>query len=638
MLTKSTSKFSVKKLKKSNSSNSDFNPKKGWSKFLGMLQELGKALQFPIAVLPFAAVLNRFGALGIQYSDIDGTIGERIGYWISFMIQQPGAVVFDNLALLFAIGIAFGLSKDHRGEVALIGAVFYFALIALTSIENSLPYMIYGKTMGFETFNVNMDGFKIEKEILIGISDDALSKGKGLSGLFYVKNYTSFVIDDKGVLAQWNNLTGQSIVWTGDTINVKVVSGGTYVLSIGVLGGITSGCFAAYFYNKFSEVKLPAALSFFSGRRFVPMVALVAVIPVALFFAIIWPWIQYVLMLFGSSVADPSNPVIAVPGTAIYAMLNRLLLPFGLHQILNTFFWFQLPIQGYVISPITGEIISATELIVNGDINAFTAGVEGSGLFQAGFFPIMMGGIPAIAIAMIMTAKKENRQQVAGFLGGVAMVALVSGITEPIEFSFAFISPVLLVIHALLSAMFMAFSTSMQIQIGFGFSAGLIDYIVSFAQAWGFACHNDSVGPVVSNPLWTLVLTITAFGIYFTIFYFIILKMNILTPGREEMYLASASMQNKELVTSAGVDKNNKYAVQADKILQAIRRDNIVKIDNCATRLRLVLKDNQNIDEAAIKAAGAFGIKRLGTESLQIVIGADVVFTADEMNKLCEVK
>ncbi|ASZ09439.1 hypothetical protein CK556_03750 [Mesoplasma chauliocola] len=571
-----------------------------FNNFLNKLQELGKALQFPIAVLPFAAILNRFGALGVtSTTDSAGAIlagtGNQIGFWISFIIQQPGAVVFDNLALMFAIGVAFGLSKDHRGEVALVGAIFYFALMALTSVERSLPSMIYGKTLGFDIYKPIFG----DNNEIIGIE----LAGK-LSSLFYVPTNASYETA------------------SGELVNY--VSGGAYVLNIGVLGGITSGCFAAYFYNKFKDIQLPQALSFFSGRRFVPMIALIAVIPTAFVFAIVWPWIQYVLMQFGKAVADPTNPSVAIPGTALYAILNRLLLPFGLHQILNTFFWFQLPIQGHVIDPITGNI-SQGEIIVNGDINAFAAGVEGSGLFQGGFFPVMMGGVPAIAIAMILTSKSENRKEVAGFLGGVALVSLISGITEPIEFSFAFISPVLLVVHAILSGIFVAISTSMQIQIGFGFSAGLIDYIASFAQSWGFAASKEGAFKVLANPLWVLVLTSAAFGIYLGVFYTLIKKLNIPTPGREE------KSEENSLEKTASSNSGDKYQVMADEIIEALGEDNIVSIDNCMTRLRLILKDNKNIDEAKIKKAGAFGIKRLGSESIQIVIGLDVVHVAEKM-------
>jgi len=580
--------------------NKNDNNQSGWNKFLTFLQEIGKSLQFPIAVLPFAAVLARFGALGISYTtDSAGEITNQVGYWISFIIEKPGTIVFDNLPLVFAIGVSFGLAKDHRGEVALVGAAFYLILGAMTA-EKALPEMMYSKVL---TFTYISDGKDIVR-----------------SGLFYVPIYKDGVINSS-----------------------------QYVLSIGVLGGITAGVISAVLYNRFKDIKLPTALSFFGGRRFVPMLGLIVAVPTALLFAIIWPWIQWILMQFGNLVADPTKPEWAVPGTAIYGFLNRLLLAFGLHQILNTFFWFQLPIHGQVISPIEGSIIGEP-IWSNGDINAFTAGIEGAGLFQSGFFPIMMGGVPAIALAMIYSAKKENRNQVAGFLGGVALVSLISGITEPIEYSFVFLSPILLVVHSLLTGIFMAISTAMRIQVGFGFSAGLIDYSISIAQSWGYAAHNTGITRVTANPLWILVLTGLAAGIYYPIFYYTINKMNILTPGRGDDLVETEVEEPKTTTKSKNSSKTkeaeaekksasavttgqSKYTVMAAKIIKAIGADNFVSVDNCATRLRLILKDNSKVNDAQIKAAGAFGVKRLGTQAFQIVIGPDVEHVANEVKE-----
>lgn len=569
--------------------------KKASSSVLKFLQELGKALQFPIAVLPFAAVLNRFGTLGITYTTVtvDGvmTITNHIGYWVSFILQQPGAVVFNNLPLLFAIGVAFALADDHRGEVALVGAIFYLIISAMTSLQNTLPDMLYGKVLTFKT--------------------DA---GTSFSRLIYVPVYGK----------------------DGTTI-----TGSQYVLGIGVLGGIVAGILSAQIYNKYKAVKLPQALSFFGGRRFVPMIALVVTVPVAFLFAVIWPWLQFGLMGFGKLVANPNNPAVAIPGTAVYGVLNRLLLPFGLHQILNTFFWFQLPINGNIIAPITGAVIGNPEWI-NGDINAFTKGIAGSGLFQSGFFPIMMGGVPAIALAMIFAAPKENRKKVAGFLGGVAIVSLISGITEPIEFSFVFISPLLLGIHALLSGAIVAITTAMHIQVGFGFSAGLIDYIISFAQSWGFANHNTGITKVLANPLWILLLTAGAGMLYFSIFYTLITKLNIETPGREKVTVGETNNVaiSNTIVETTSAKKNSskntkvdKYTIMAEEIIIAIGKENFVSVDNCATRLRLIVKDTSVINQTQVKAAGTFGVILLGKEALQIVIGPDVEHVANVMKE-----
>ncbi|QHX36444.1 PTS transporter subunit EIIC [Spiroplasma sp. BIUS-1] len=603
-----------KKLKTKRMKSSD-NGSSSWSKFLTMLQELGKTLQFPIAVLPFAAILNRFGALGIQFStDSAGEITNQVGYWISLIIQKPGAIPFDNLALLFAIGCAFGLAKDHRGEVALVAVIFYLSLAALTS-EGTLPSMIYG----------NVLTQKQEAVSWVDPINNTTHWSQGGSGLWSQLLY---------VVTKSQYKQGASAV-PGLVDGATYITGATYVLNIGVLGGIVAGCMSAYFYNRLKDIKLPPALSFFGGRRFVPMVALAAAIPTAFAFAIVWPWIQLGLIKFGTAVADPTNPAVAIPGTTVYAILNRLLLPFGLHQIMNTFFWFQMPVTGTPIEVITGAPIGSGEIIVNGDINAFTKGLNTAGLFQSGFFPIMMGGLPMAAVAMIMTADRENRKEMAGFLGGVAGVSFLSGITEPLEFSFVFIAPVLLGIHAGLTGLFMAITTSMRIQIGFGFSAGFIDYAISFAQSWGLAnqASNSGFQTAIANPLWILVLSAAAGATYFFVFYFTIKKMNLATPGRnvDGTTLSTASKSSTKKESS---QKGDRYDEMASKIVEAIGKDNFVSIDNCATRLRLVLKDNAIIDDALIKSSGTYGIKRLGTESLQIVVGPDVEHAANALKKL----
>jgi PTS system N-acetylglucosamine-specific IIC component len=540
-----------------------------WSKFLTLLQELGKTLQFPIAMLPFAAILNRFGALGIQYTSetVDGSlhITNEVGYWISFIIQKPGGVAFDNLPLMFAIGVAFGLAKDHRGEVALVGALFYLILFSMTGSAGTLPEMIYKNVLTFTAVD-----------------------GTHYSSLFYVQD---------------------AATKASDGINIGDIVGGKYVLNIGVLGGIVAGALSAFLYNRLKDIKLPTALSFFGGRRFVPMVAMVASIGVALIFAIVWPWIQWVLMKMGQAVADPENPAVAVPGTMLYAFLNRILLPFGLHQILNTLFWFQLPINGFVVPSVSGGGNDAVTQWVNGDINAFTAGISTAGLFQSGFFPVIA-------------------------------VAFLSGITEPVEFSFVFLSPLLLVIHAGLTAIFVGITTAMHIQVGFGFSAGLIDYCISFAQSWGMANQTgiSAAYHVTSNPLWILPLAALAGVVWFFVFFFSIKGLKVMTPGREDMIEQSATAnEGKDAVKggkAAKGSKSEKYEAMAQKIVDTIGMDNFESVDNCATRLRLVVKDNTTFEDAPIKATGAFGVKRLGTQGVQIVIGPDVEHVANIVKRI----
>ncbi|MDQ7982893.1 MAG: PTS transporter subunit EIIC [Spiroplasma sp.] len=477
---------------KNKENKSNMNGQKIQGKALQLLQEIGKTLQFPITVLAFAAILLRFGALGINYTIENGVITNEVGYWISYIIEIGGKAVFDNIALWFAIGVAFGLAKDYRGEVALAGAVFYLVLFAMTSIAGSLPEMFYG-----------------HKE-----------------GLVYFKDGMKIIEESEGVFKKIPNMK--------------------YILNIGALGGIVAGGLSAWLHNKYSTINLPKPLSFFGGRRFVLMGVLILVLPVGLLFAVIWPWIQFGLFKFGTYASNHMDS--ATPLTAIYGVINRLLLPFGLDEISSDIFWNQLNSGFENIISTSGEIIGKVIGGVDGDINAFAKGIENSGLFQSGFFPIMMGGIPAIALAMILTAKPENRSNVITFLGGTSLVSVISGITQPIEFSFAFISPLLYSIHSLLTGVFMAITTAMGIQIGFDFSAGLIDYIISFSQSWGFAVYKESI---LANPLWTLALTAIAAGSYLLIFMLLIKKLNIKTIGREDNVTKNVN-KTKSKTTSQG--------------------------------------------------------------------------------------
>ncbi|WP_269745960.1 PTS transporter subunit EIIC [Spiroplasma helicoides] len=482
--------------------------------------------------------------------------------------------------------------------------------------------------------------------------------------------------------------------------------GGKYILNIGVLGGIVAGCLSAWSYNKFRSVKLPQALSFFGGRRFVPMIIMVASIPVAFAFAIIWPWFQFALISFGKLVS--SGDSWAIPGAFLYGFINRMVQPTGLHHIINTFLWFQMPIEGYIVdfyghvqlfnemmgtdaasqlldasgnltetgrtvaqgisnNIFGGQIIDdsnwrdffnirdgglpegllkgtnngAQSFTIFGDINAFQKSMV-SGNFQTGYFPMFWGGLPGAAVAMIYCAEKNRRKETATFLVGVAVVAALTGIDEPLVFSFIFVGPILLVINALFTAIFAALAVAMHMHIGFGFSGGFIDYIISFATSWGMSKYegltNGSMYGIFSNPLWMFVLAGLAFPTYFFTFTIIIKKMDIKTPGRDaieahEGHPGPHPGGPKEKADKGS--KNEKYAKLAANIGDIVKLDNIVKIDNCSTRLRLTVKDNKTgIDDAEIKKLGIFGVKRLGTEGLQLIVGTDVEHVAVQLQKI----
>jgi PTS system N-acetylglucosamine-specific IIC component len=643
---------------------------KFWSGVLLKLQMLGKALLYPIAVLPFAALLNRFGSLAMELNPIHDGV-KNAGYWFGFILAQPGATIFNNLALIFAIGTAFGLATDNRGESALIGAAMYLILVAFLS-EGGIPELIYKKVLTFDVFD--KDGKIVDH----------------LSQLFYVKGYAV------------------------DGANKLFVSSGTYILDIGVLGGIVSGCLTAYIYNKFKNIKLPMALSFFGGRRFIPMMMMVISFPVAFLFAVIWPWCQFGLVKFGEAIS--SGDAWAVPGAFLYGLINRFIQPFGLHHIINTFLWFQLPIEGNIVSAIDGKIVLTSEMISNyvnqdgtiknlpefvnylnqivdnqglhlshfqnvdgkiltdgnewtdyfvinwdkisssnntiimgdpqaatayvfGDINAFQKSLI-SGNFQTGYFPMYWGGLTAACAAMILAAPKGKRKKTATFLGGIAVVAALTGIDEPVVFSFIFVGPILWVYNAVFTAIFCAIGVAMHMHIGFGFSGGFIDYIISFATSWGMSkwegLAHGSVYGVLSNPLWMLLLAVAIAPCYFFSFYFTIKKMDIKTPGRDDQGADDipAMNEHKQTKSEAKAAKKDKYAIMGQKIVDLIGVENFEKVDNCSTRLRLVVKDNQVVSDAQLKEIGAFGATRLGTQGLQIIIGTDVEAVADVVHNI----
>lgn len=657
---------------------------KAGSKFLVQLQMLGKALLYPIAVLPFAALLNRFGSLAMQLNPIHDNV-RNVGYWFGFVIAQPGATIFNNLALIFALGVSFGFAKDHRGESALVGGALYLILCAFLA-EHGVPELFYKNVL---TFSAHDSSGQIVHYY---------------SQLFYVKDYG---VDSAGNL---------------------IVTSGKYILDIGVLGGIISGCITAWAYNKFRNIKLPMSLSFFGGRRFVPMMVMVLSFPLAFVFAVLWPWCQYGLVKFGEKIS--SGDAWAVPGAFLYGLVNRFIQPFGLHHIINTFLWFQLPIEGNLVSAITGKIILTHEMLpsnavdangnitnyaafaaylsqivkedhlhisgfivqgtnivtsvgenpwtkyfeiengliansngtiisgnpskasayVFGDINAFQKSLI-SGNFQTGYFPMYWGGLTAACGAMIMAAPKENRKKTATFLGGVALVAALTGIDEPVVFSFIFVGPILWVYNATFTAIFCAIGVAMHMHIGFGFSGGFIDYVISFATSWGMSkwegLANGSVYGVLSNPLWMLVLAIAIAPCYFFSFYFTIKKFDIKTPGREIEGGASVSAtaelesdeekDEKQISKKSNLksnNKNDKYQIMGERLVQIIGKDNILTVDNCATRLRLTVKDNSKISDVEIKSTGAFGVRRLGNQALQIVIGTDVEAVTDIIHNL----
>jgi PTS system N-acetylglucosamine-specific IIC component len=473
----------------------------------------------PIAVMPAAAILNRLGAEDVLN--------------IPF-IQAAGSEIFVYLALLFAVGIAIGMSDDHRGEAVLAAVVGYFVLIKATAVL---------LTSDFSHLPLIGPAHAPDSEIVTQLPNNVL---------------------------------------------------------IGILAGLLS----VWTYNKFHHTKLPPALGFFSGRRLTPILTSLFVLVLALVLRVVWPPIWEGLNAFNRVIL-----AMGAVGTAIFGILNRALLPLGLHHVLNSFFWFNL-----------GQYTLPDGTVVTGDIPRFLAGDPTAGTYQVGFYPIMMFGLVGAAAAMIWLAKPEKRKATLGLLGGAALVSFLTGITEPLEFSFMFVAPYLYVAHALLTGLANWVTNYMGLRHGFGFSAGLIDYALNFGLA--------------TRPITLAGVGVVFFFIYFFVFAGMIKAFNLITPGREEDE-EDLEFEGEKLETQ-GLDlPDDKYTDQAVAIYQALGgSDNLTSVDNCATRLRLTVNDSSLINDKQIKAAGAKGIVKPSKNAVQVIIGVEVEFVADRLKKL----
>jgi N-acetylglucosamine PTS system EIICBA or EIICB component len=358
--------------------------------------------------------------------------------------------------------------------------------------------------------------------------------------------------------------------------------------------GIISGLVAAMMYNRFSKVKLPDALAFFSGKRLVPIMTAVSMLVVSLALFFIWPVIYTGLVSFGEAISK-----LGAFGAGLYGFFNRLLIPTGLHHALNSVFWFD---------------VAGINDIGNFWASKGTKGV--TGMYQAGFFPVMMFGLPAAALAMVHTAKSKKRKEIASLMLAAGFASFFTGVTEPIEFAFMFVAPMLYLVHAVLTGLSLMIAAMFHWTAGFGFSAGLVDFVLSLKI------------PIANHPYMLLVQGLVFAVIYYFVFRFIITKFNLMTPGREE------DTDEEETAEESGGKStaDNKFAVMAEKIYDGLGGDaNVTSIDNCVTRLRIEVKDMQAVDQKKIKSTGVPGINIVGPQSIQVIVGTNVQFVADEM-------
>ncbi len=491
------------------------------------LQKLGSALMLPVAVLPLCGILMGIGyALAPNAMGAAGT-NEGFLYALGLLLIKAGGALIDNMSVLFAVGVAVGLAKEHEGTAGLAGVVSWFMITTVVGATSALA-----------------------TALKIDLSETQV--------MAYSKIANQFI----GILA-------------------------------GVIGGLC--------YNKFKDTKLPEVLSFFSGKRSVAIMTGAISLLVSAVLMLVWPLIFAGLVAIGNAIVS-----IDAIGAGIYAFLNRLLIPFGLHHALNNVFWFD------TIG--LGDLNAYWGALVEGDTMSNGTVINWSvGMYMAGFFPCMMFGIPGAALAMIQTAKTGKRKATIGIVGAAALCAFICGVTEPFEFAFMFLAFPLYVVYALLYGIFTTVAVALGFRAGFCFSAGATDLLFSASL------------PAAAKTWLIIPLGIAAFVIFYLVFLFAIKKWNLKTPGRED-----------DAEDEMGIElSNNDYTAMAEAILEGLGgKDNIAAADHCITRLRMEVKDRLLVDEKKIKASGAAGVIRPGKTSVQIIIGTKVQFVFDELNKL----
>jgi PTS system glucose-specific IIC component len=456
-------------------------------KLFAVLQKIGKSLMLPVSVLPAAGLLLRFGQPDLL----------NIAY-----MAKAGDVIFGNLPMIFAVGVAIGFSGGEgvAALAAVVGQLILEGIIAVASTNAGAP------------------------------------------------------------------------------------------INMGVFGGIAIGLISGALYNKFHDIKLPQVLGFFGGKRFVPIITSVAALIFAMAGVVVWAPIQNAINVFAQFAST------SVFGPAFYAAGKRLLIPVGLHHMYYPAFLYQF-----------GQYVSGG-VTYFGDSARFFHGDPTAGVFMASEFPILMFGLPGAAVAMIAAAKKENRKKISGMMISAAFVAFLTGITEPIEFSFIFVAPLLFVFHVAAAFLAGIITSVLQIRLGYTFSASFIDYLLGFK----FAGH----------PMLIWIVGLAFFALYFVVFYSAIKTFNLKTPGREDEDAAEIA------------PLNIKGSERASKVLEAIGgKDNIEVLDACITRLRLNLKDTSKVNKSTLKSLGAAGVLMTGS-SVQAIFGTDAERIKDDIKAI----
>ncbi|MGL5354501.1 MAG: PTS transporter subunit EIIC [Clostridium sp.] len=560
---------------------------------LQFLQRIGKAIMLPIAALPIAGILLGVGGALLGISALD-TPPAVYGPLISFVnvpvvtailtiMKNIGDVIFGNLPLLFAVGVAVGLAKKDKGTAALASV---FGFIVMNQVISTML------TLGFTQLGV--------------LTPDNVGE------------YGTYVTTNLGI----------------------------FTLNMSVFGGIIAGIVTALLHNKYHTIQLPAVIGFFSGSRFVPIVASVAMAFVGALLAFIWPVVQNGIGALSVLVSNAG-----AIGTFFYGVIERALVPFGLHHVFYTPFWYSSFVEGQVLvngtfQTVAGantayfaQLSSMTDL-VGASAETMSTVVGGTTRFMAGKFPFMMFGLPAAAFAMYKSAAPSKKKLVGSLLFSAGVTAMLTGITEPIEFTFLFVAPVLFGVHCLLAGLSFMLMDILNVFVGMTFSGGIIDFTL-------FGLLPAGAG-VPTN--WYMILIVGAIYavVYYFLFLFMIKKFNLKTPGRDENEEETKLYSKADFQEAKGIspdskgkkssNKNSEIVEKAPEVLEALGgEENIVSVDACITRLRVEVKDKAKVDKPKLKALGAAGVVEVGN-GIQAIFGAKADAYKNEINNILDVE
>ncbi|MGL4797735.1 MAG: PTS transporter subunit EIIC [Paraclostridium sp.] len=547
---------------------------------LQFLQRIGKAIMLPIAALPVAGILLGVGGALLNIAALADApaIYQPLISFVTIpavtvvlkIMQGVGDIVFGNLPLLFAVGTAIGLAKEDKGTSALASVFGFLIMNQVISVLLGLGVTPLGVVTAAET----------------------------------PAQYATYVTTTLGI----------------------------FTLNMSVFGGIITGIVTATLHNKYYNIQLPQVIGFFSGSRFVPIVVSLAMAVVGAILAYAWPFVQDGIAYIALAVNSAGSL-----GTFLFGLIERSLIPFGLHHVFYTPFWFGSFVDGQVLIDGAWQTVQGANYayfaqlgsmqdLVGASPETMSQIVSGTTRFMAGKFPFMMFGLPAAAFAMYQTAAPSKKKVVGSLLLSAGVTALLTGITEPIEFTFLFVAPVLYAVHCVLAGLSFFLMDILNVFIGMTFSGGLIDFSL-------FGILPAGAG-VPTNWLRVVLVGIVYAVVYYFLFKFLIIKFNLKTPGRDENEGETKLYTKADYQAGKGKSTNNEIEENAPEVINALGgEENLVSVDACITRLRVEVKDKSKVDKDKLKALGAVGVMEVGN-GIQAIFGAKADAYKQQINRL----